>query len=111
MTKDDNPHPDGKPEGEALAGAIKRAEQAVEHVKELAAGADFERLRADLDQLRSRVGDAASALYREGRERLPSSEDLAKASEEMSSAIRKNPLAAVVIAFFAGLLIALIARG
>ena len=111
MTKDHSPQPEQRREREALATAIKRAEQAIEHVKELAAGTDFERLRADLDQLRSRVADAASTLYREGRERLASSEELTKASEEVTSAVRKNPLAAILIAFFAGLLIALIARG
>ena len=111
MTKDEAPQPERKPEGEALGAAIRRAEQAIEHVKELAAEADFDRLRAELDQLRSRVADAASALYREGRERLASSEELTKASEEVTSAVRKNPLAAILIAIFAGLLIALIARG
>lgn len=112
MTVDeDNPNPERTPQSDALAAAVKRAEAAIEHVKELAQGADLDRLRADLDQLRSRLTEAASSLYREGRERLASNENLTRASEEASSAIRKNPLAAVGIAFVAGLLLALLARG
>ena len=99
------------PQADALAAAVKRAEAAIEHVKELAHGADLERLRADLDLLRSRLAEAASALYREGRERLANSENLSRVGEEATSAIRKNPLATVGLAFVAGLLIALLARG
>ena len=109
--EDDTPNPERTPQSEALAAAIKRAEAAIEHIKELAQGADLDRLRADLDQLRSRLAEAASTLFREGRERLASNENLTRASEEASSAIRRNPLAAVGIAFLAGLLLALIARG
>jgi ElaB/YqjD/DUF883 family membrane-anchored ribosome-binding protein len=112
MTIDEeNRNPERAPQSEALAAAVKRAEAAIERVKELASGADFDRLRADLDQLRSRLGEAAATLYREGRDRLASNEDLARAGEEATSAIRRNPLAAVGIAFVAGLLLALLFRG
>jgi len=108
---DNNPDPDRASKSEALAAAVKSAEAAIEHVKELAAGADFDRLRSDLEQLRSRLADAAATLYREGRERPAGSEELSKAGAEVSSTIRRNPLAAVAVAFLAGLILALIARG
>ena len=63
------------------------------------------------DQLRTKAADAASALYREGRERLANNEELARARDSLSDSIRKNPLAAVGIAFTAGLLLALLTRG
>jgi ElaB/YqjD/DUF883 family membrane-anchored ribosome-binding protein len=72
--------------------------------KELAAG-------ADLDQLKSKASDAASALYQGGRDLLSNSDDLSKARDQLSDSIRKNPLAAVGIAFTAGLLLALLTRG
>jgi len=88
---------------ETLSAAAKRAQHAMDSAKELVAGADF-------DQLRTKAADAASAIVREGRELL-ASEELAKAKDHLSESIRKNPLAAVGIAFTAGLLLALLTRG
>jgi ElaB/YqjD/DUF883 family membrane-anchored ribosome-binding protein len=84
--------------------AAKRARHAIDSAKELAAG-------ADLDQLKSKASDAASALYQGGRDLLSNSEDLSKARDQLTDSIRKNPLAAVGIAFTAGLLLALLTRG
>ena len=39
---------------------------------------------ADLDQLRTKAADAASALYQEGRDLLANSEELAKAKDQLS---------------------------
>lgn len=99
---DDEAHPE-RPGG-TLSGAAKRAQHAIDSAKELAAG-------ADLDQLKSKAADAASALYQGGRELLSNSDELSKATEQLSASIRKNPLAAVGIAFTAGLLLALLTRG
>ncbi len=87
-----------------LSAAAKRAQQAMDSAKEFVGG-------ADLDQLRTKAADAASTLYREGRERLANNEELARARDSLSNSIRKNPLAAVGIAFTAGLLLALLTRG
>jgi ElaB/YqjD/DUF883 family membrane-anchored ribosome-binding protein len=87
-----------------LSAAAKRAQQAMDSAKDLVAG-------ADLDQLRTKAADTASALYREGRDLLASNGELAKAKEQLSESIRKNPLAAVGIAFTAGLVLALLTRG
>ena len=88
----------------ALSAAAKRATQALDHAKSAVGG-------ADLDVLGTKAVAAASAFYRQGRELLPNNEGLTEAKEELSGAIRKNPLAAVGIAFTAGLLIALLTRG
>ena len=63
------------------------------------------------DQLRTKASDTASAIYREGRELLTSSEERARAKDQVSESIRKNPLAAVGVAFTAGVLLALLMRG
>ena len=88
----------------ALSAAAKRATQALDSAKGAVAGADF-------DELGSKAAATASTLYRQGRELLSNSDELTKAADELSGAIRKNPLAAVGIAFAAGLVIALITRG
>jgi ElaB/YqjD/DUF883 family membrane-anchored ribosome-binding protein len=88
----------------ALSAAAKQAQQAIENAKELVA-------QAHLDEVGAKAATAASNLYREGRDRLASSEELSQAADQLSSAIRKNPLAAVGIAFSAGLLLALLTRG
>ncbi len=80
------------------------AKHAIDSAKEFVAG-------TDLDQLRTKAADAASALYQEGRDLLANSEELAKAKDHLSESIRKNPLAAVGIAFTAGILLALLTRG
>jgi ElaB/YqjD/DUF883 family membrane-anchored ribosome-binding protein len=88
----------------ALSAAAKHAQQAMESAKGLVAG-------ANLDEVSSRAAETASNLYRGGRELLAGNEDLSQAADNLSAAVRKNPLAAVGIAFSAGLLLALLTRG
>ena len=88
----------------ALSAAARQAQQAIQNAKELVA-------QARLDEVGAKAAQAASDLYREGRDRLAGNEDLSQAAEQLSAAIRKNPLAAVGIAFSAGLLLALLTRG
>ena len=69
---------------------------------------------SDINALRSKAGDAAdaaAALYRSSRDRLADNSEFDKAKDELRESIRKNPLAAIGIAFTAGLLVALITRG
>jgi ElaB/YqjD/DUF883 family membrane-anchored ribosome-binding protein len=66
---------------------------------------------AHLDEAGAKASAAASNLYKEGLDLLAGNEDLSQATEHLSAAIRKNPLAAVGIAFSAGLLLALLTRG
>jgi len=87
----------------AFSAAARRAQHAMDGAKEIAA-------KADLDELRAKAVDAASAIYREGRGLL-ASDEVARATDQLSESIRKNPLAAVGIAFTAGLLLALLTRG
>lgn len=87
-----------------LSAAAKHAQKAMDSAKEFVAG-------TDLDQLGTKAADAASSLYREGRDLLSSNPDLAKAKDQVTESIRKNPLAAVGIAFTAGILVALLTRG
>ena len=89
---------------ERSSAAAKHAQHAMDSAKDFVAG-------ADLDQLRTKAADTASALYREGRDLLANSDELAKAKDQLSDSIRKNPLAAVGIAFTAGLVLALLTRG
>ena len=88
----------------ALSAAAKHAQQAMDSAKGLVAG-------VNLDEVGARAAETASNLYRGGRELLAGNEDLSKAADNVSAAIRKNPLAAVGIAFSAGLLLALLTRG
>jgi ElaB/YqjD/DUF883 family membrane-anchored ribosome-binding protein len=88
----------------ALSAAAKHAQQAMDSAKELVAG-------ANLDKVGARAAETASNLYRGGRELLAGNEDLSQAADNLSAAVRKNPLAAVGIAFSAGLLLALLTRG
>jgi ElaB/YqjD/DUF883 family membrane-anchored ribosome-binding protein len=87
-----------------LSAPAKQAQHALDGAKEMVAGADF-------DELRTKAVDAGSALYREGRELLANNQELAKAKDQLSHSIRKNPLAAVGIAFATGVLLALLTRG
>ncbi len=89
---------------QALDSAKGTAQQALDSAKGIAA-------QTHLDEVGSRAAAAASDLYQQGRDRLANSEELSQAAEQLSGAIRKNPLAAVGIAFSAGLLLALLARG
>jgi ElaB/YqjD/DUF883 family membrane-anchored ribosome-binding protein len=86
------------------SAAAKHAQRAMDSAKGFAAG-------ANLDDVSARAAETASNLYRGGRELLAGNEDLAKAADNLSAAVRKNPLAAVGVAFSAGLLLALLARG
>lgn len=92
------------PGAAALSAAAKRAQHALENAKDIVA-------QAHLDDVGAKAAAAASTLYREGRDRLAGNEELAQATEQLSTAIRKNPLAAVGVAFSAGLLLALLVRG
>lgn len=92
-------------QGSATVSAVaKHAKQAMESAKGLVAG-------ANLDDVAAQAAETASSLYRGGRELLAGNEDLAKAADNLSAAVRKNPLAAVGLAFSAGLLLALLTRG
>lgn len=88
----------------AASSAVERAQRAIDSAKEFAAG-------ADLDQLRSKAAEAASTVYREGRDLLGNTDELGKAKDQLSESIRKNPLAAIGIAFTVGVLLALLTRG
>lgn len=88
----------------ALSAAAEHAQQAMDSAKGLVAG-------ANLDDVGARAAEAASNLYRGGRELLAGNEDLSQAADNLSAAVRKNPLAAVGVAFSAGLLLALLVRG
>ena len=85
---------------DAMSSAAKHAQRAMDS----AAG-------ANLDDVRAQAAETASNLYRGGRELLAGNEDFSKAADSLSAAVRKNPLAAVGIAFSAGLLLALLTRG
>jgi ElaB/YqjD/DUF883 family membrane-anchored ribosome-binding protein len=110
MTKKDHPENGEQAEGRespsaaALSAAAKRAQEALENARDIVA-------QAHLDEVGAKAAAAASNLYREGRDRLTGNEELSQATEQLSAAIRKNPLAAVGIAFSAGLLLALLTRG
>jgi len=99
----------------ALSAASKTAHQALDSAKGAAQQAlDSAREYASqthLDDVGAKAAAAASNLYQQGRDRLANTEELSQAAEQLSGAIRKNPLAAVGIAFSAGLLLALLARG
>jgi ElaB/YqjD/DUF883 family membrane-anchored ribosome-binding protein len=90
--------------GAALSAAARQAQQAVESAKGIVS-------QAHLDEVGSRAATAASNLYQAGRDHLPGNEELSQAAEQLSGAIRKNPLAAIGIAFSAGLVLALLTRG
>ncbi len=109
MTKKDQPESGGEAQGHspsaaAVSAAAKHAQHALENAKDIVA-------QAHLDEVGARAAATAANLYREGRERLAGNEDLSQATEQLSAAIRRNPLAAVGIAFSAGLLLALLTRG
>jgi ElaB/YqjD/DUF883 family membrane-anchored ribosome-binding protein len=110
MTRKDYPESGEDAESEqnpgaaALSAAAKHAQHAMESAKGMVSA-------AHLDEVGAKAAATASSLYREGRDRLAGNENLSEAAEQLSAAIRKNPLAAVGIAFSAGLLLALLTRG
>jgi len=87
--------------GERLSLAAKHA---LDSARDMAA-------RTDIDRLKTQATDAASALYAQGRDYLANNEDLSKVKDQISDSVRKNPLAAIGIAFTAGLVFALLTRG
>ncbi len=87
-----------------LSAAARQAKRAMESAEGLVAG-------ADLNELGAKAADTASALYRGGRDLVANSDELSQAKIQLSDAVRKNPLAAVGIAFTAGLVLALLSRG
>ena len=99
---DEAPAEPGSPQG-TLSAAAKQAQRAMESAKGLVAGADF-------NELGAKAADTASALYRGGRDLVANSDELSKVQTQMTDAIRKNPLAAVGVAFTAGLVLALLSR-
>jgi ElaB/YqjD/DUF883 family membrane-anchored ribosome-binding protein len=88
----------------AMSAVAKHAQQAMDSAKGLVAG-------ANLDDVGARAAETASNLYRGGRDLIAGNDDLAKAADNLGAAVRKNPLAAVGIAFSAGLVLALLVRG
>jgi len=101
MSNDDTDHTSSS---EAGSEAAKRAHQAFDAARDFVAG-------TDLGELRNKAADATASLVREGRDLLSNNADLAKARDELRESIRRNPLAAIGIAFTAGLLLALLTRG
>ena len=89
---------------DAVSAVAKHAQRAMDSAKDFVAG-------ANLDDVRAQAAETASSLYRGGRDLIAGNEDLSKAADNLSAAVRKNPLAAVGIAFSAGLLLALLTRG
>ncbi len=92
----------GSPQG-ALSAAARQAQRAMEGAKGLVSG-------VDLDELGAKASDTATSLYREGRDLIANSDELTQAKTQLTDAIRKNPLAAVGVAFTAGLILALLTR-
>jgi ElaB/YqjD/DUF883 family membrane-anchored ribosome-binding protein len=88
----------------AASAVAKHAQKAIDSAKDFVGA-------ANLDDVSARAAETASNLYRGGRELLASNDELSKAADNLSAAVRKNPLAAVGVAFSAGLLLALLTRG
>lgn len=86
-----------------LSSAASQAQTAIDNARQYVAD-------ADLDSLKEKASDAASAVYQQGRD-LANSDRVVNATEQIASSIRKNPLAAVGLAFTAGLVLALLTRG
>jgi len=76
---------------ETLSTPAKHAQRAMDSAEELVAG-------ADLDELDAKVSGAASALYRGGLDLVANREELSQAKDQLSDAIRKNPLGAIGVA-------------
>jgi hypothetical protein len=63
------------------------------------------------EELAAKAAAAAASLLRQGRTMLAENEELAAATKELSKAVKSNPLGAIAIAFTAGFVLALLARG
>jgi ElaB/YqjD/DUF883 family membrane-anchored ribosome-binding protein len=88
----------------AVSSVAKHAQRAIDSAKDFVSG-------ANLEDVRAQAAEAASNLYRRGRDTLAGNDELSKAVDNLSAAVRKNPLAAVGVAFSTGLLLALLTRG
>ena len=89
---------------EAIAKAILRAEAALDAVKKSLA-------EGKLHEIGAQASAAASTLLNEAEDLMEHSQTLHKAREDLSGAVRRNPLASLGIAFGLGLLFALFTRG
>ena len=70
---------------QALDSARGTAQQAVESAKDIVS-------QAHLDEVGAKAASAAANLDRGGRDRLAGNEELSQATEQLSGAIRQNPL-------------------
>lgn len=89
---------------DATSSPAKRAQAALGAARDYVAS-------TDVGELRAKAADKAAALYKQGREVIANPPDVGETTENLRGAIRRNPLAAVGVAFTAGLLIALLTRG
>jgi ElaB/YqjD/DUF883 family membrane-anchored ribosome-binding protein len=87
-----------------VSTAARQARKAIGSAKNFVAS-------GNLDDVGARATETASNLYRGGREFLAGNDEISKAADNLSAAVRKNPLAAVGVAFSAGFLLALLTRG
>jgi len=86
-----------------LSAAATQAQSALNSARDYVAN-------TDVDKLKSQAADAASSLYKQGRD-LATSDQVVNATDQFAASIRRNPLAAVGVAFTAGLVLALLTRG
>jgi ElaB/YqjD/DUF883 family membrane-anchored ribosome-binding protein len=86
-----------------LNAATSRAKDAIDSAKEYVAN-------TDIDDIKAKAADAAGAVYKRSRE-LAKSDAVTGAADQLATSIRNNPLAAVGVAFTAGLVLALLTRG
>ena len=66
---------------------------------------------SSIGDLAGKAAATASTLYREGRAFLANNQEVSRAAEDLSHSVRRNPLAAVGLAFTAGLVLALLIKG
>jgi ElaB/YqjD/DUF883 family membrane-anchored ribosome-binding protein len=92
------------PTAAALGAAVRRAEEALASLKQALD-------KGEIDEIGAKVAATASSLLREGEHLIEHNQALTSARRELGGAIRRNPLAAVGVAFGAGLLLALLTRG
>jgi hypothetical protein len=85
----------------SIAAAIRRAEIALENVKQ----------SLNEDRLEDFGAKAAATLLGEAEALVAQSEALTRVQAEVSGAVRRNPVGALAVAFGAGLLLALLTRG
>jgi len=88
----------------AIVAAIQRAELALDNIKQaLKSGS--------AGDVGAKAAAAASTLLSESEALVANSDALNRANAQLSGAVRRNPLAALGVAFGAGLLLALLTRG